>query len=522
MNRWSESAKATYRRWKNTGKRSKSAFVGRADESQETDNEIYTVAAARAGSGGVEASLSGGSNKTEETFTVDDALEAFGFGRFQFKMCLLTGLSLAADAMELMLLSVLGPQLHCEWRLHSYQVALITSVVFIGMGIGSPFWGYISDNYGRRVGLVMSMCWIFYFSLLTAFSPVYSWLLILRGIVGFGLGGIHQSMTLLSEFLPVKWRGTCVLLAGLFWAGGAALEVLLALLTMPTLGWRWLVALSTIPIAIFLCLCFWMPESPRFDVVMTRREKAIATLMSIAKDNKKTLPQGKLVVHEQCSHGRFRDLFTPQYRKTTLLLWLIGFTDVFCYYGIILMTTELFKAEDLCRASLGADTEWCCSLECKYLASADYENLLWTTLAELPGILCISVFTDYMGRKKTLALCFFMFSLCILPLFACIGRTAVTIFVFIARAFITAGFQTVFVYASEVYPTEVRSLAMGTWNAMGRVGGFVTPFIAQVLLRTSLHLTLAVYCGCSLLAAFACLFLPTETAGKRLQETNLN
>uniref|UniRef100_A0A672FRC7 SV2 related protein b n=1 Tax=Salarias fasciatus TaxID=181472 RepID=A0A672FRC7_SALFA len=376
-----------------------------------------------------------------ETFTVDDALEAFGFGRFQFKMCLLTGLSLAADAMELMLLSVLGPQLHCEWRLHSYQVALITSVVFIGMGIGSPFWGYISDNYGRRVGLVMSMCWIFYFSLLTAFSPVYSWLLILRGIVGFGLGGIHQSlfrMTLLSEFLPVKWRGTCVLLAGLFWAGGAALEVLLALLTMPTLGWRWLVALSTIPIAIFLCLCFWMPESPRFDVVMTRREKAIATLMSIAKDNKKTLPQGKLVVHEQCSHGRFRDLFTPQYRKTTLLLWLIG-----------------------------------------------------------------------LAEKHILASILFIL-------------TAVTIFVFIARAFITAGFQTVFVYASEVYPTEVRSLAMGTWNAMGRVGGFVTPFIAQVLLRTSLHLTLAVYCGCSLLAAFACLFLPTETAGKRLQETNLN
>ncbi len=32
--------------------------------------------------------------------------------------------------MEMMILSILGPQLHCEWRLPSYQVALITSVRF--------------------------------------------------------------------------------------------------------------------------------------------------------------------------------------------------------------------------------------------------------------------------------------------------------------------------------------------------------------------------------------------------------
>lgn len=95
-----------------------------------------------------------------ETFTVDDALEAIGFGKFQWKISLLTGLSWVrilkqaersslwfigtvrlscsalpvceqvADAMEMMILSILGPQLHCEWRLPSYQVALITSVRF--------------------------------------------------------------------------------------------------------------------------------------------------------------------------------------------------------------------------------------------------------------------------------------------------------------------------------------------------------------------------------------------------------
>jgi hypothetical protein len=36
-----------------------------------------------------------------------------------------------------------------------------------------------------------------------------------------------------------------------FWALGACFEVLLALVVMPTLGWQWLLALSTIPLMAF-------------------------------------------------------------------------------------------------------------------------------------------------------------------------------------------------------------------------------------------------------------------------------
>jgi hypothetical protein len=36
-----------------------------------------------------------------------------------------------------------------------------------------------------------------------------------------------------------------------FWALGACFEVLLALIVMPTLGWPWLLALSTIPLLAF-------------------------------------------------------------------------------------------------------------------------------------------------------------------------------------------------------------------------------------------------------------------------------
>ncbi|KAG8010694.1 Synaptic vesicle 2-related protein [Nibea albiflora] len=326
------------------------------------------------------------------------------------------------DAMEMMLLSILGPQLHCEWKLPSFMVAIITSVVFAGMGIGSPVWGNIADMYGRKISLILCMVWTMYFGLLTSFAPVYGWLLFLRGLVGFGIAGAPQSVTLYSEFLPVKARGICIMLIAMFWALGAVFEVLLALLIMPTLGWRWLVGLSTLPMAVFICLSFWLPESPRFDLLSGNKDKALATLARIAKDNGTAMPQGTIVDHRPNGRGHFKDLFIPQYRRTTLLLWFI-----------------------------------------------------WIPL---------------------------------------------TILIFIARAFISGGYQVAFVYTPEVYPTENRALGLGTCSAMARVGALITPFVAQVMLRVSVRLALSLYCGFCLLAGVAALLLPIETLGRFLQESN--
>ncbi|KAF7667544.1 hypothetical protein LDENG_00057870 [Lucifuga dentata] len=423
--------------------------------------------------------------------------------------------------MEMMILGILAPQMHCEWRLPSYQVALITSVVFIGMGASSSLWGNICDKYGRRFGLMISMGWTLFYGLLSAFAPVYGWLLFLRGLVGFGIGGAPQSVTLYSEFLPMKTRGICIMVIGLFWALGAIFEVVLAILVMPTLGWRWLLGLSTIPMVIFLILCLWLPESARFDVLRGKREKAMATLRRIAKENGKAMPQGRLIANQQNVRGRMRDLFTPQYLSTTILLWFLWFACTFSYYGIILLTTELLQDGDECGVTQGAKTEPTCSMECKYLSSADYKEFLWTAFAEFPGLLITLVMVDYIGRKKSLALCFIMYSLSILPLYACIGRITVTVFIFIARAFIAAGYQVVYIYTPEVFPTETRALAIGTCCMMSRLGALLTPFVAQVMLRTSVYLTLSLYCGCCLLAAGMSLCLPIETLGRGLQESSL-
>ncbi|XP_061585116.1 synaptic vesicle 2-related protein isoform X2 [Cololabis saira] len=453
-------------------------------------------------------------NPTDDTFMVEDAVEAIGFGTFQWKLSILTGLSWMADAMEMMILSILAPQLHCEWRLPSLEVALLTSAVFIGMMISSSLWGNISDRYGRKTGLKMSVLWTMFYGLMSAFAPVYGWILVLRALVGFGIGGAPQSVTLYAEFLPMRSRATCILLIEIFWALGTVFEVLLAILVMPTLGWRWLLGLSTIPLFIFAILCFWLPESARYDVLTGNQEKALATLKRIATENGAPMPLGKLIAARQEDRGKIQDLFSSHFRCTTCLLWFIWFANAFSYYGLVLLTTELFQEGGACGMPKGNKKELRCSLECKYLNSDDYKDLLWTTLSEFPGLLVTLWAIDRLGRRKTMALCFLVFSLCIIPL------ASMTVLIFIARAFIAGGFQAAYVYTPEVYPTATRALGLGTSSGMARVGALITPFVAQVMLESSVYLALSVYCCCCLFAAIASCALPIETTGRGLQESS--
>uniref|UniRef100_A0A6I8QE33 SV2-related protein n=1 Tax=Xenopus tropicalis TaxID=8364 RepID=A0A6I8QE33_XENTR len=442
-------------------------------------------------------------NPTDDTFMVEDAVEAIGFGKFQWKLSMLTGLAWMADAMEMMILSILAPQLHCEWRLPSWQVALLTSVVFIGMMASSSLWGNVSDQYGRRTGLKISVFWTLYYGILSAFAPVYSWILVLRGLVGFGIGGVPQSVTLYAEFLPMKSRAKCILLIEVFWAIGTVFEVLLAIFVMPTLGWRWLLILSALPLFLFAILCFvslfYLKLYFYFSFTMKRN------ILFVLKEDR----------------GKIRDLFSPQFRRTTLLLWFIWFSNAFSYYGLVLLTTELFQAGDVCSISNQRKAvKPKCSLACEYLTVEDYTDLLWTTLSEFPGVLITLWIIDRVGRKKTMAICFIVFSLCALLLFLCVGRNVLTVFLFIARAFISGGFQAAYVYTPEVYPTATRALGLGTCSGMARVGALITPFIAQVMLESSIYLTVLVYSGCCVLAALASCFLPIETKGRGLQESS--
>lgn len=66
-------------------------------------------------------------------YTVDEALAAVGFGKFQGLVLAYAGLGLFAEATELMLISFVGPEVKSEWGLSTSQESLLSTLVFTGM-----------------------------------------------------------------------------------------------------------------------------------------------------------------------------------------------------------------------------------------------------------------------------------------------------------------------------------------------------------------------------------------------------
>ncbi|KAJ9579862.1 hypothetical protein L9F63_004464, partial [Diploptera punctata] len=305
-----------------------------------------------------------------------------------------------------------------------------------------------------------------------------------------------------------------------FWALGACFEVLLAIIVMPTLGWQWLLALSTIPLLAF-ALITPIQKSARFHVASGQPDEALATLERVAKENGKPMLLGRLVVDETSTlapRGRVSHLLRPELLRTSLLLWFIWTACAFCYYGVVLMTTELFESSCVDHASMPDHID--CTADCKELSTQDYVDLLWTTIAEFPGIFATIYVIEKFGRKNTMAVQFFIFTICICFLFICTdSRVFLTVMLFLARGIIAGVFQAAYVYTPEVYPTPLRSVGVGTCSAMARLGAMITPYVAQVLMQSSITLATAVYGLAAVLAAVACFFLPIETKDRELSES---
>ncbi|XP_031281437.1 organic cation/carnitine transporter 7-like isoform X2 [Pistacia vera] len=83
-------------------------------------------------------------------YSLDKAFTYVGFGKFQVVVLLYAGLGLFAEAMEVMILSFIGPAIKSEWRISPAQESLLTTVVFAGLLLGTYSWGFISDNYSIR------------------------------------------------------------------------------------------------------------------------------------------------------------------------------------------------------------------------------------------------------------------------------------------------------------------------------------------------------------------------------------
>ena len=160
------------------------------------------------------------STSDSKEYTFEEAVEHFGFGRFQIRLGMSVGLTLMADAAQILAPSVLGAVLECtSWKLSKVAVAWLTTIIFLGMISFSPFVGWIIDKFGRKTGILGTLVVGAVFASLGSLSPSYPFLLVSRFIVGAALAGSLQVFGYVEEFLPVAHRRRAILVQ-LFWPFG--------------------------------------------------------------------------------------------------------------------------------------------------------------------------------------------------------------------------------------------------------------------------------------------------------------
>ncbi|KAF6155201.1 hypothetical protein GIB67_019727 [Kingdonia uniflora] len=472
-------------------------------------------------------------------FTVDQALVYMGFGKFQGLVLAYAGMGWVAEAMEMMLLSFVGPAVQSDWGLSSHQESFITSAVFAGMLVGAYSWGIVSDTYGRRKGFLITALVTFVAGFLSAFSPNYTSLVILRCLVGVGLGGGPVLSSWFLEFIPAPDRGTWMVVFSAFWTLGTVLEASLAWFIMPRWGWRWLLALSSLPSLVLLLFYSITPESPRYLCMKGRTAEALDILGKVARLNQAEMPSGTLVSdntielnEKHCTPSedthllpspRISDvttsrkkagsrmkslsslftLFSPKLVRSTLLLWVVFFGNAFSYYGLVLLTSELVHRSSQCGpTSLHSE---------KSKNSSPYRDVLITSFA--------AVTVDRVGRKVSMSAMFFLSCIFLLPLVFHQQESLTIGLLFGARICITGTFTIVYIYAPEIYPTSVRTTGVGVASSVGRIGGMLCPLVAVGLVHGCYQAaSIILFVIVIFLSGLAVLFFPFETKGCELSD----
>src|SRR3954464_15429254 len=88
----------------------------------------------------------------------------------------------------------------------AWQVALIFSAFSVGTFFGEPFWGRLSDKYGREPPLISTICgnWLCYFALAFAPNAWVAFAIRLAGGLSSGNGSVIQGY--IADVTPPEKR----------------------------------------------------------------------------------------------------------------------------------------------------------------------------------------------------------------------------------------------------------------------------------------------------------------------------
>ncbi|MED3482072.1 MFS transporter [Bacillus toyonensis] len=388
------------------------------------------------------------------------------------KLLGIAGLGWLFDAMDVGMLSFVMVALQKDWGLSTQEMGWIGSINSIGMAVGALLFGILSDKIGRKSVFIITLLLFSIGSGLTALTTTLAMFLVLRFLIGMGLGGeLPVASTLVSESVEAHERGKIVVLLESFWAGGWLIAALISYFVIPKYGWEVAMVLSAVPALYALYLRWNLPDSPRFEKV-GKRPSVIENIKSV---------------------------WSGEYRKATIMLWILWFCVVFSYYGMFLWlpSVMVLKGFSLIKS---------------------FQYVLIMTLAQLPGYFTAAWFIERLGRKFVLVT-YLIGTACSAYLFGVADSLTVLIVAGMLLSFFNLGaWGALYAYTPEQYPTAIRGTGAGMAAAFGRIGGIIGPLLVGYLVaaQASLSLIFTIFCGSILIGALAVVILGQETKQREL------
>jgi putative MFS transporter len=365
---------------------------------------------------------------------------------------ILLGFGFFFDYLDTMNFSLVAPVLIKNWNLSLTQVGQINSIFFIGMFIGGFLGGYISNLIGRKKTILACILVFSVSSILNGFANGFLGFLLLRLSTGIGASSLIVVTNLyLIEMLPSKNRGRW---QALVYAFGAIANPVASILNKSVIGlgpesWRILYFFGGVGVISFVLGFIWLKESPRWLVSkgkIAEAEKIVEDITGIPADLSNQINESSKAVP---FFTTFKQLFDQKNKRNTWVLisifWIASPAFAILYWLPVLFSQKGFSIEDTATFSI-------------FVA-------LGLTIAPLLA----SLISDLGGRKWTIVA---LYSINIALSFT-YGHleTKYIVFAFAALIpiFISAAYPITSIYLAELYPTNIRSTAVGSIYSFGRL-----------------------------------------------------
>ena len=142
----------------------------------------------------ISSTSSSSDEKESEVSSIDITIEerlskvfdSVGYGLFHVILTIVCGLALASDWIEMLCVSFIIPVADGELHLNDVDKATLNSMIFVGIIIGSLFWGSLSDAVGRRKCLIISLLLNGISGLCSSLMPNFGFFLFFRLLSGIG------------------------------------------------------------------------------------------------------------------------------------------------------------------------------------------------------------------------------------------------------------------------------------------------------------------------------------------------